>query len=58
MYAANSEQAVKMRGLAQKIRHEAQETEGAHYRRMFENAALDLESAAERAERAGWRPPH
>ncbi len=57
MYADNSEQAVKMRGLAQKLRHEAEETCDSFYRRMFQNAALDLEDAAAQAERGGWHPP-
>ena len=57
MYAANSEQAVKMRGLAQRMRRDAGETAGSYYRRMMQLAALDLEVAAERLERAGWQPP-
>ncbi len=57
MYAANSEQAVKMRGLAQKMRHDARQTDDEFYRRLFQYAALDLEDAAERAERDCWQPP-
>lgn len=57
MYAANPEQAVNIRGLARKMRREARETDDLFYRRMFQYAALDLEGAAELAERAGWRPP-
>jgi hypothetical protein len=56
MYAANSEQAVKMRGLARRMRDGAAETAGSYYRRIMLGAALDLEGAAERLERAGWRP--
>jgi hypothetical protein len=58
MYAANSEQAVKMRRLALKMRHEAQETDDLFYRCMFQNAAIDLESEAERVERKSWRSSH
>lgn len=54
MYAANSEQAVKMRGLARQLRHDAQETGDTFYRRLFQKAALELEGAAERLERDGW----
>ena len=57
MYAANSEQAVKMRVLAAQMRGRIQETEDRYYRRLFQDAALDLESAADRLERDGWRPP-
>ncbi len=57
MYAANPKQAMKMRGMACKMRHEALETDDLFYRRMFQYAALDLEGAAESAERSGWRPP-
>jgi hypothetical protein len=56
MYVANSEQAVKMRGLAQRMRHDAGETANSYYRRIMQLAALDLEIAAEKLERAGWAP--
>ena len=56
MYAANSEQAVKMRGLAQRMRQDAQETGDSYYRRMLQIAPLDLEGAAEKLERNGWQP--
>ena len=51
MYAPNCEQAVKMRGLAAQMRRRVQETDDDYYRRLFQNAALDLESAAEALER-------
>ena len=57
MYAVNPEQAVKMRGLAAQMRRRVRETDDAYYRRMFQNAALDLETAADTLERAGWKPP-
>jgi hypothetical protein len=57
MYAPNHEQGVKMRyGLAGQMRRRAYETDDSYYRRLFQNAALDLESAAEALERAAWRP--
>ena len=52
MYAPNCQQAVKMRVLAAQLRRQVGETGDAHYRRLFQNAALDLESAAETLERA------
>jgi len=55
MYASNSEQGVNARGLAQRMRERARETGDPFYRRMFEYAALDLESEAERRERAARR---
>jgi hypothetical protein len=57
MYAENAEQAVKMRELAAQMRGRVQETSDSYYRRLFHGAALDLESAADRLERDGWRPP-
>jgi hypothetical protein len=51
MYAPNCEQAVKMRGLAAQMRRRVQETGDDYYRRLFQNAALDLESAADALER-------
>jgi hypothetical protein len=56
MYAVNSEQAVKMRDLAQRLRRDLRETQDSYYRRMMLLAALDLEGAAENLERAGWKP--
>jgi hypothetical protein len=55
MYAANPEQAVKMRDLARKLRHDAGETRDSWYRCQMQIAALDLEAAADRLERAAWR---
>jgi hypothetical protein len=52
MYTANSEQAVKMRGLARRLRHDADSTSDSWYRCQFHLAALDLEAEAERLERA------
>jgi len=52
MYAPNCEQAMKMRGLAAQMRRRLRETGDAHYRRLFRNAALDLENAAEALERS------
>lgn len=57
MYAVISEQAVKMRGLARRMRHDAQKTGDSYYRRMLQLAALDLEDAAEKLDRGGWRAP-
>jgi hypothetical protein len=57
MYAANPEQAVKMRGLAQRMRHDAEETADWHYRHMFHKAARELEEKAARLERS-FSPPH
>lgn len=51
MYPENPEQAVNMRGLARRMRERARQTEDSYYRRMFQNAALDLETGAECAER-------
>ena len=48
MYAANSEQAVKMRELARRLRHDACDTSDAWYRCQMQIAALDLEAEAER----------
>jgi len=56
MYAPNPEQAVKMRNLAQRLRHDADETCDTWYRCQMQVAALDLESAAEALERAPWLP--
>jgi hypothetical protein len=52
MYAPNCQQAVKMRGLAAQLRCRVRETGDEYYRRLFQNAALDLESAAEALERS------
>jgi hypothetical protein len=52
MYAGNTEQAVKMRGLARRMRHDAEETVDSYYRRLFQDAARDLEREADRLERA------
>jgi len=57
MYAENAEQAVKMRELAAQMRGRVQETQDSYYRRLFQDAALDLEGAADRLERDAWRPP-
>ena len=57
MYVVISEQAVKMRGLARRMRHDAREIRDSYYRRMLEIVALDLGGAAEKLERDGWRPP-
>jgi hypothetical protein len=57
MYASNSEQAVKMRELALRLRHGAGETRDSWYRCQMEIAAQDLEAEAEKLERAGWMPP-
>ncbi len=56
MYVTNSEQGVKVRDLALQMRLRARETGDSFYRRLFQNAALDLEMEAERRERAAWRP--
>lgn len=42
-------------GLAGQMRRRACETDDSYYRRLFQNAALDLELAAETLERAAWR---
>jgi hypothetical protein len=52
MYAPNCEQAVKMRGLAAQMRCRGRETVDEYYRRLFQNAALDLERAADALEQA------
>ena len=57
MYAESSEQAVKMRDLARRLRHDAEETRDSWYRCQMQIAALDLESAADRLDRAGWMLP-
>jgi hypothetical protein len=58
MVAPNPEQAVKMRrSLAGQMRRRACETGDSYYRRLFHDAALELEVAAEALERASWRPP-
>jgi hypothetical protein len=57
MYAANSEQEVKMRELARRLRHDACDTSDAWYRCQMQIAALDLEAEAERLDRATWKPP-
>jgi hypothetical protein len=59
MYAPNCEQAVKMRGLASQMRRCGRKAGDEYYRRLFQNAALDLESAADALERADWEraPP-
>jgi hypothetical protein len=54
MYAANSKQAVKMRGLARRLRHDAEGTSDSWYRCQFQLAALDLEAEADRLERTAW----
>jgi hypothetical protein len=56
MYGAKCEKAVKMRGLARRMRHEAQQADDSFYRRLLQDAALELEGEAERLERTGWRP--
>ena len=48
MYNLVPEQAMKMRGLAQQLRHHAQETGNAEYIWKFERTATDLEASAER----------
>jgi hypothetical protein len=58
MYAPNAEQAVKIRALAAQMRGRVRETEDSYYRRLFQDAALDLESAADRLERKAWRQLH
>lgn len=45
------EQAIKLRALAARMRHDADETLLPVYRYKFEAAALDLEAQAERLER-------
>ena len=55
MYAGNPEQAVKMRGIARRLRQDARETADSYYRRIMQMAALELEGEAEKLERAGWR---
>jgi hypothetical protein len=57
MYAGNAEQAVKMRELAAQMRGCVRETRDSYYRRLFHGAALDLETAADRMDIQGWRPP-
>jgi len=56
MYAANPEQAVNVRSLAARMRDRVRETEDRYYRRLFHDAALELESVADRLDRANWRP--
>ena len=56
MYAINPEQGVNLRGLALAMRARALETGDAYYRRLFQDAAMDLEIAAEQLEREAWRP--
>ncbi len=56
MYAINPEQGVNVRILAQRMRLRARETGDSFYRRLFHNAALDLEIEAERREREAWKP--
>ena len=56
MYAGNHEQAVKIRGIAGRLRRDAGETADSYYRRIMQLAALELEGEAERLERTGWRP--
>jgi hypothetical protein len=41
-----------MRGLARRMRHDAEETVDSYYRRLFQDAARDLEREADRLERA------
>jgi hypothetical protein len=55
MYTGNSEQAVKMRGLARRLRDDADCTSDSWYRCQFHLAALDLEAEAERLERLDCR---
>jgi hypothetical protein len=55
MYARNPEQAVKMRCIAQRLRHDADRTSDTWYRCHMQIAALDLEAEADRLERAAWR---
>jgi hypothetical protein len=57
MYAPNAEQAVNIRSLAVRMRGCARQTADSYYRRLFQDAALELESAADRLERRAWRPP-
>ena len=56
MYAANSEQAVKMRDLARRLRRDAVDTCDSWYRCQMQNAALDLETEADRLDRAPAAP--
>lgn len=57
MYAENTEQAVKMRALARRLRHDADDTCDTWYRCQMQIAALDLEAEADRLERDAWRLP-
>lgn len=56
MYARNPEQAVNVRAMALRMRGRARETSDSFYRRLFQNAAIDLEVEAERREREAWKP--
>ena len=56
MYTTISEQAVKMREIARRLRHDADDTSDNWYRCQMQIAALDLEAEADRLERASWRP--
>jgi hypothetical protein len=55
MYAANPKQAVKMRDLALRLRHDADGTTDTWYRCQMQVAAQDLEAEAERLERADFQ---
>jgi len=48
---------VKLRGLAQQLRSRMLESRNSYYCRLFQNVALELESAADVLERTAWRPP-
>ncbi len=53
------DQAIKLRALAAKMRHDAGDTMLPVYRRKFEITALDLEAQADRLERkARFRSAH
>ena len=45
-----------MRGMAQQLRGRILESRNSYYCRLFQNAALELESAADALERPIWRP--
>jgi len=47
---------MKMRGMAQQLRGRILESRNSYYCRLFQNAALELESAADALERPIWRP--
>ena len=48
---------MKMRMMAQQLRSRMQESRNSYYCRLFQNAALELESAADMMDSIAWCPP-